>query len=540
MRTKSRNVVASVSSILLLLFASPLQICFQAKAQAQQQNAPQPVSLKVNTKNIGGAFELTAETLLYGDVKVYLPDDMAAGDTISGTVVAEPKGNTEEERAKNQDTLEGLVVEIGDQKVDASKGAFKWVVPNAPIKLIRIIEVASGRELAKTPVSLITPMIKPPTSQTSQTNKFQLPAIGQQGRAVEIPGPFDGDFSNTTLNWKSATQNAESAEGGFRLLAESPRKGVFRSPTNVTGQVEINLKEGSAETKGTYRSVGVSLSAPKTNLLKGERTTVTVMVVGLEGIKQTIPLLLITQGVVQMDGGNSQFIPIPASGVTPAGIFTMTRTLTGQQSGGFSVTATIVVKPLETCLQDDKNGGTFLFNSAAGDYIFTQPNGATIDGKGTLAKKGCILTLTDNRLDRRVMGRLDSCENKGNATIELDSPKAKFNVTDKNTTDNTCATCAERFSRLSRQAAVRASEIFNQDYFVVLLVVDHLVNEVAGNENAEAAGTHALFLAHARVLQGVAFRVEKSRYRSFVTVQRFDGEAFAGVFDAIENDAGRA
>ncbi len=439
MRTKSRNVMTSASLILLLLFISPLQICFQPQAQAQQQNTPQPVSLKVNTRNIGGAFELTAETLLYGDVKVYLPDDMAAGDTISGTVVAEPRGNTEEERAKNQDTLEGLVVEIGDQKVDASKGAFKWVVPAVP-KLIRIIEVASGKEVAKTPFPLITPMIKPPTHQAAQTGTFQLPAIGQQGRAVEITGPFDGDFANTTLNWKSTTRNAENVEGGFGLIAESPRKGVFRSPTNATGPVEINLREGSVDIKGTYRSVGVRLSAPKTNLLKGERTTVTVMVVGLEGIKQSIPLLLITQGVVQMDGGNSQFIPIPQASVTPAGIFTMTRTLTGQQSGGFSVTATIVVKPLETCLQDDKGGGVFLFNSTAGDYIFTPTGGATVDGKGVLARKGCIITLTDNRVDRRVMSRLDTCENKGNATIELDSPKAKFTVTDKNTADNTCNT----------------------------------------------------------------------------------------------------
>jgi hypothetical protein len=436
--TKSRNTLASMSLILLLLFASPFQLYFQPKAQAQQQNAPQPVSLKVNTKNIGGAFELTAETLLYGDVNVYLPDDMAAGDTISGTVISEPKGNTEAERAQNQDKLEGLVVEIGDQKVSAAKGAFKWIVPNVPVKLIRIIEAASGRELAKTPVPLITPMIKPPTAKTPQPGNFQLPAIGQQGRAVEIPGPFDGDFSNTALNWKSAMQNTENAEGVFRLLAESPRKSVFRSPTNATGQIEINLKEASVEAKGTYRNVGVRLSAPKTNLLKGERTTVTVMVVGLEGIAQSLALLLITQGVVQMDGGNSQFIPIPQSGVTPAGVFTMTRALTGQQSGGFSVTATIIVKPLETCLQDDKGGGTFLFNSTAGDYIFTQPGGGTVEGKGTLEKKGCIITLTDNRPDRRVMGKLDSCENKGSATIELDSPKAKFTVTDKNTADNSC------------------------------------------------------------------------------------------------------
>lgn len=440
MKKKLRSPATSIGLTLLLLAASPFQLCFHLRAQAQQ-NAPQPVSLKVNTKNNSGAFELTAETLLYGDVKVYLPDDMAAGDTISGTVMAQPKGATEEERAKNQDVLNGYVLEIGEQKVSASKGAFKWIVPNIP-KLIRIIDVVSGKEMANVKLPVLP---APPSSTRPPTitpNDFQLPTIGQQGRLIEISGPFDGDYSNTSLNWsglKTINQESENASGEFRLLAESPRKSIFRNPNNVAGPVEINLRESNVEAKGTYRSIGVGLSAPKTNLMKGERTTLTVVVSGLEGIKQSIPLLLITQGVVQMDGGNSQFIPLPPSSVTPAGIFTITRTLTGQQSGGFSVTATIFVKPLETCLQDDKDGGTLLLNTTTGAYFFTQSGGATVEGRGELAKKGCVITLTDNEPDRKVMSRFDSCEKTGSATVELVLPKAKFTLTDKNTANNTCA-----------------------------------------------------------------------------------------------------
>jgi hypothetical protein len=445
LKLKFRSTLASVGLMLWLLSASPFHICFQLKARAQQQNAPQPASLKVNTKNIGGAFELTAETLLYGDVKVYLPDDMAAGDTISGTVVAEPKGNSEAERTKNRDALSGYVVEIGDQKVSTSKGAFTWNVSDAPVKLIRIIEVVSGKEVAKAAIPVLNrppSIVRPPAISPGS---FQLPLIGQQGRPVEITGPFDGNFSNTALNWtaQNAEKNAETENdsGGFRFIAESPRKAVFRSPGNFAGLVEVNLKEAAVEAKSLYRNVGVLLTAPKTNLVKGERTTVTAALRGLEGIKQVVFLQLITQGVVTMDGGNSQFILIPPTSVSDAGIFTLTRTLTSQQAGGFSVTAAVFVKPLDTtCLQDEKDGSVFFFNSTTGDYIFMQSGGASGGGSGTMTKKGCAITLTDDSSpDRKVVARIDPCAKSGSATVQTSSPKVKFTIADKNTADNTCA-----------------------------------------------------------------------------------------------------
>lgn len=74
----------------------------------------------------GGAPEVTAsvtkadgvETVefdtLNGRVEVNLPDDLSETDTISGTVLVEPKGETKEEIAQNEDTLRGYVVEIAD------------------------------------------------------------------------------------------------------------------------------------------------------------------------------------------------------------------------------------------------------------------------------------------------------------------------------------------------------------------------------------------------------------------------------------------
>lgn len=459
---------------------------------------------KASTRTAGGLHTITFDTL-HGRVIVHLPDDMRAGDTISGTVVAEPKGSTEEERPKNLDALKGYLVEIGDQKVSTPHGSFTWIVPDTPVKLIRIIEISSGKEVANTPV---------PTQAAVKSRKgyitmkggdaiaaqpepaddiFQLPTLGQQGRPIEIFGPFDGSASNTTLRFvpvgstvQDFEKGTESVSGGFGLirpLAESPRKLVFESPTKLTGPVELLVKEGNTETKGIYRNLGVQLSAPKTNLMRGERTTLTIEVRGLEGIRTDVPLQLDAKGVIQMDGGNFQNLRIRPQEVQPDGRYITTRAITGQQAGAFTCTATVIVRPFDICLSDDINPHRrLLWNTFTGDYVFTNPGpagqtrppggtvqpggtgqtggttqtgstgqgkptdtvtpspptGLNLTGLGKPAMKGCIITLSHNAPDRRVFARLDTCSTTGSAEVQTNSPKTNSNIKDSNTADNVC------------------------------------------------------------------------------------------------------
>ncbi len=89
-------------------------------------------------------------------------------------------------------------------------------------------------------------------------------------------------------------------------------------------------------------------------------------------------------------------------------------------------------------------------------------------------------------------------------------------------------------SRLSRaaRAVFAVVEVLNQHHFVVAFVVDHLVDHVAGDEDAEAAGSHTHLGAVSLVLHRVVVGVENRR-----VVEGLDGESFAGVFDAVEDDA---
>lgn len=472
-----------------------LTVLFFANRAAANKAATQPQggAANANAKTAGGLTVVTF-TVNAGTIKVSLPDDMRAGDTISGTVVVEPKGNTEDERQNNAAKLSELKLNLGAKFPKDKKELLIIITPKAitdfNVELPESFNYTIGVDAPRTDMETVNLTIpggmvwyvkeQPTTPRTQPPDSpFRLPEMGQQGRPVEIFGPFDGNSSNTTLGYGPARstvqdfeKNTENVSGGFGLirpLAESPRKVVFESPSNITGPFTILVKEGSGAPTGTMRNVGVQLSAPKTNLMRGEKTTVTVEVSGLEGIKKDVPLQLDSKGVITMEGGSFQNLRIKPTEVTPEGRYTTTRGITGVQAGGFSVTATVIVRPFDFCLQDDTDPNRlFHFNSFTGDYLFAcgggscRPGGSTggtqtggtstgqpsgppplppvnLTGAGKMQMKGCIITLSHNAPDRRVFARLDACTKSGDASVETTSPKTNFNITDKNITDSTAA-----------------------------------------------------------------------------------------------------
>jgi hypothetical protein len=495
---------------------------------------PQGGAANANVKTAGGLTVVTF-TVDPGKIIVNLPDDLRAGDTISGTVVAEPKGQTPEERAKNMLELNGYVIELETpKKPDGTPNPKTKAAVTAPIPQLRItlppgggstppvanvsgssggrgttVTNSSGLSTIGTyfqgyylTASITTdigglvfgtaiPVEEVPLSslkpQSVENHIYELPAIGQQGRPIVITGPFDGNSSNTTLNWcinlTPACEQNPSTGGVIAPLAESPRKAVFHAPANVSGPMDISLKEGAKETKGTFRNVGVNLTAPKTRLLKGESTELKVEVQGLQGITQPVPLHLTKGGVVTMQGGDMQTMSIKPAEVQSNGTFATTRTITGVQSGVWNATATVVV--FDVCLQDDNNGNAIIFSSETGDYVFCQtrtPSSVTVGGTdvkqppspantpipgpagievvnpgglsaprfrgfiyneplniGTIWRNGCTIDLKEDTSDRHVQAHADRCTQSGSATVQLGPLKPRFTITDRDTRNNTCA-----------------------------------------------------------------------------------------------------
>jgi hypothetical protein len=114
----------------------------------------------------------------------------------------------------------------------------------------------------------------------------------------------------------------------------------------VVGSNPIEVKKGNVETKGTVRSIGITLTSPKTSLRRGEHASFTLEVSGLEGLRQELSLQLANRspGVVQMQGGSTQTIVIRPETIRPGGLYSETRSLTGVRLGAFDITASVQVQ----------------------------------------------------------------------------------------------------------------------------------------------------------------------------------------------------
>jgi len=480
--------------------------------EVAESSEPSGNSQNARAETIGGLRTVTFGTP-QGQIHLYLPDDMMAGDTISGTVFVEPRkpaSPTDEVFVKQLylDFLhrekppgaENWISRVSvPEKTGTAQEPTKFVIDLNSNVLPIILKDADGKELGSFTFPIFVPQA---ATQAKPANNdlpgFQFPSLGQAGGPTVITGPFDGNSSNTMLKWcinlTPSCEQSPSTGGVIAPLAESPRKAVFQAPINVTGPIQIQLNEGKTETKAEFRNIRVDLSAPKTNLRKGESTTLKIEVNGLQGIKQPVPLTLDAQGVITMEGGEYQPLLIQPSQVGADGRYITTRGITGIQAGGWGANATVVVQPFNICLRDDNNPQTvILFNSFTGDYKFTEPvmlppavqtggvpgqtggtakpnetkqsggtaqvvAGPVVPGvptilfpgpifvgpaTGTVTRNGCTITLDDNRPDRIVIATVDMCTHTGTASVETappKSPKIKFTITDRNTTDNTC-TC---------------------------------------------------------------------------------------------------
>ena len=122
-----------------------------------------------------------------GRITVFLPDDLRAGDVISGTVIPEPgKGGQLAE------------VELGGKP--AAPGMFRTTL-SGPVRVSvggTTVELAVDRAAAA-------------------AKAFWTAPVRQKGRPVQITGPFDGNSTNTSVMFNG---------GPAIVIAESPRSAV--------------------------------------------------------------------------------------------------------------------------------------------------------------------------------------------------------------------------------------------------------------------------------------------------------------------------
>ena len=297
------------------------------------------------TSDTSPGLHTTSLASLHGTVRVYLPEDIRVGDTISGTVEVEPSGATPEERERNGATLSGVVVAIEEEQTPASDGFVRWQVPIIESgTAVVVLRDPSGAEVGRTtvPVNPVADEMLPVGPSIS--DDYELPAIVQFGNPFTITGPFDGELDTTALDFG----------GELTLLAESPRTLIARAPTELVGQHTMTLSEGQTVTSREVNCLHLILSAGKLDLLRGETTTVTAEVTGFAGLDPEaypIEFEMINHSpeTVTMEGleDNRFYQLIFAEDISSGedlateGSFVVESTLHGIRTGTFNISATV-------------------------------------------------------------------------------------------------------------------------------------------------------------------------------------------------------
>src|SRR5438445_2555584 len=105
MKNKLTKTLAAIVLTTLILSASGF--AFPPIYSQQTFSVPDSFALPSGEGDVSvhneasSGLNTTSFDTLVGTVTVNLPDDLSAGDTISGTVISETKGKTSEEQAKN-------------------------------------------------------------------------------------------------------------------------------------------------------------------------------------------------------------------------------------------------------------------------------------------------------------------------------------------------------------------------------------------------------------------------------------------------------
>lgn len=317
-------------AFLISLSTSPAVFRVESRIQSSQSDTLKG-TVQAETEDVSGMRRVIFTTERGNKVYVNLPDDIAAGDTVSGTVFAEGAGKTDADRAASLLELKNQTIDIAGWKVPATGGRFELNMPQGttPDRPGRPCDywLTWGRFDKRWPCKTLPPNL---------STDFSLAPLGQVGKLTQVSGPFDGKFA--------ADDYLKVGDQKMMLLAESPRKMVFLNNSSVVGPTAVEIREQGQVQKLPFRNLKLTMSAQKYNLRRGEQTTLKVVVEGLSDLREPIPLELKnnTPNIMTLGGGNVQNTTIQPSDVRQGGVYQTERMLTGIQVGGFLIQGTVI------------------------------------------------------------------------------------------------------------------------------------------------------------------------------------------------------
>lgn len=294
---------------------------------------------------------ISVKTISGEVVDVFVPSLMLPGDQVTASVVPQTPSNT----------LNGAVVDVNNNKSNLRDKLVTFIVPVAAT-IPLILKDAGGQPVARAAIpvtggTLLPPGIninRPPLPPATATGNFVAPPLVQAGSILPLTGSFDGEARNTNVRMGGRT---------VEVMAESPWQCFIQVPENMpVGGITIQVIEnGAAVTTQPVNVIKLELTAPKTNLLRGQKTTINVKVTGLEGINTgTRPAQVIinnfSPNTIQFsnESGNTITRNISNNEIKN-GTYNTTAGITATNSGAFSVSADVTAKGAKECREAYKN-----------------------------------------------------------------------------------------------------------------------------------------------------------------------------------------
>lgn len=289
-----------------------------------------------------------------GNVTVNLPDDIRPGDVITGTVTVNPEGKTEKEKEANKKKLEelalqfpGLAMSIRDLLHNKDKNQFSFTVPTrtgggdanyGELELMKGDKVSAVSKVPVTSVSFLPVTGKPAIS-------LETPVI-EQGYPYTVVRAVNANMGD----YNFAVKDKTGKTSGAVMLCGSPRSAVIEIPADVPlgeNTLIVQRKAGAGTNSYEFEKLSAEYRVDKNNLQKGETTTLTGVIRGLDSKNIENPTLYlnnVTASTITLQGGDRQVILITPSA---NGEYMFTRTITGITPGPFSITAILQADPLD-------------------------------------------------------------------------------------------------------------------------------------------------------------------------------------------------
>ncbi len=185
-----------------------------------------------------------------GKIIVSIPEDILAGDMISGTITKEPKGKNESDMMNNLSKLDKYSVEINNETTVVSERDIKFNIPKSSTGGVTymILRGISGDEWARSYITYQNSSLNIKSYEAPSPWEYQSPKIGRSSNPSVIKGPFDGNFGTTSIVIGNTS---------VKKIAESPRVLVFENPSNPIGNIDLVLNERGVNVKRKYSNIKV-------------------------------------------------------------------------------------------------------------------------------------------------------------------------------------------------------------------------------------------------------------------------------------------